>query len=198
MQDRHSCRPNLDFYRKSAKDLLRAFDARQAEALARAERILGRRANDRFLLSDAQHVLAVEHGHRSWAELKQAVEAASLNRESTLRAQLVAVRSAWGERGEVVLDTGLSYAEGEPVQALVRKRGGRYYISDLGAAVELAGRPRGWLEVAERVVEEAWLNVNRRGVVFVPAVEGRDHAELAIRVGDTSLSLYQALLELFD
>ncbi len=196
MQDRLSGRPNLDFCRKSAKELLRAFRAGQPEALARADRVLGRRARERFRLGDAQHVVAVEHGARTWAELRQLAAAASLDREEALRARLAAARESWGERGEVRLETGLSYVEGEAVQVLVRKRGRRYDISDLGAAVELAGRPRGWLEVARRVAEEGWLNVNRRGVVFVPAVEGRDHADLALRVGETSLALYGALLEL--
>jgi hypothetical protein len=38
--------------------------------------------------------------------------------------------------------------------------------------VQLAGKPSGWFPVAERVVVEEGLNVNRAGVVFVPVVEG--------------------------
>jgi hypothetical protein len=40
--------------------------------------------------------------------------------------------------------------------------------------------------------------VNRRGVVFVPAVEGRDLAWLASRVAECSRAVYGALLELDD
>jgi hypothetical protein len=40
------------------------------------------------------------------------------------------------------------------------------------------------------------MNVNRRGVVFVPAVEGRDIDALARRLGETSRACYFALLEL--
>lgn len=32
-------------------------------------------SRDRFQLSDAQHVVAVERGYRSWPELKRALEA---------------------------------------------------------------------------------------------------------------------------
>ena len=46
------------------------------------------------------------------------------------------------------------------------------------------------------VEKEHWLNVNRRGVVFVPAVAGRDIAGLVARVAEASPTLYDALLEL--
>lgn len=97
---------------------------------------------------------------------------------STLDASLRRTRAALGEYGTTTLDSGLVY-----------------HISDGAAAVSAAGLPAGWLEVAERVVEEADLNVNRRGVVFVPVVEGRDIAALALRVAEASLALYAALLE---
>jgi hypothetical protein len=84
------------------------------------------------------------------------------------------------------------------VRVRVRRRGTRYDIDDLGAAVAAAGRPRGWLPLAERVVEETALNVNRRGVVFVLGFEGRDIAGLALRVGATSAAVHAALLELDD
>jgi ankyrin repeat protein len=37
---------------------------------------LGERANARFSLSDAQHVVAIEHGYRTWPQLKHALERA--------------------------------------------------------------------------------------------------------------------------
>jgi hypothetical protein len=95
-----------------------------------------------------------------------------------------------------MLDAGLSYGAAGAVRVRVRKRGHRYDISDDGAAVALAGKPPGWLPLAERVVGAAALNVNRRGAVFVPAVEGRDLAALAKRVGEASRELYLALLDL--
>ena len=39
------------------------------------------------------------------------------------------------------------------------------------------------------------MNVNRRGVVLVGAVEGRDLAALALRVADASAAFYMAFLD---
>jgi hypothetical protein len=116
-----------------------------------------------------------------------------------IRPLVAAARETWGETGEIRLDTGLRYADGEAVEVLVRKRGHRYDITDEGQAVGKAGVSGcEWLPVAERVVADEWLNVNRRGVVFVGAVEGRDLATLAVRIGDASRALYNALLDLED
>jgi hypothetical protein len=38
------------------------------------------------------------------------------------------------------------------------------------------------------------MNISRSGVVFVPAVEGRDLALLATRLADASMNVHQALL----
>lgn len=65
-----------EHYRKEAKRLVREFRAGDAEARARAEEVLGALPRARFLLSDAQYVLAAEHGHRSWADFRRALESA--------------------------------------------------------------------------------------------------------------------------
>jgi ankyrin repeat protein len=70
----------VERHRKDAKALAKAFRAGDPEAIARAEDVLGARARERFLLSDAQHVVAVEHGYRTWPELKRAVESAAPER----------------------------------------------------------------------------------------------------------------------
>jgi hypothetical protein len=93
-----------------------------------------------------------------------------------------------------VLPTGLTYGASGQADVVVRKRGWRFDVSDSGRAVELAGRPKGWRSVAEDVVDEYWLNVNRRGVVFVQSTEGRLDW-LVGRVAECSVALYQALLE---
>jgi hypothetical protein len=116
--------------------------------------------------------------------------------DETAATALAAARATWGERGEVDLDMGVDYARGRPVRVRVRKRVRRYSLDDRGAAVTGAGTPRGWLAVAERVVAEEGLNVNRRGLVFVQAVEGRDLDALAAKVAETSLAVHMALLEL--
>lgn len=167
---------DLEWYRKQAKELVRAFAAGEDDAIARAEAVLGVRARERFRLSDAQHVLAVEAGRRSWAQLARDAAAVA----------------------ERVHETGLFYREGEPVRVRVRRRDRRYEITDDGRAAELAGLPPGWYEPAERLVRrELALNVSRGGVVFVPAVEGGlDVGALVRRVGEASRALYQELLEL--
>ena len=92
--------------------------------------------------------------------------------------------------------TGLSYAPGRPIRVSVRRRGVRYDIDDMGGTVAFAGKPPGWLEAAERVVEALGWNVNRRGVVFVQAVEGRDIDSLVRRTGEASAAVLEALFAL--
>lgn len=101
-----------------------------------------------------------------------------------------------GAGDEVVRETAVTYAPSQPVRVRVRRREHRYDVDDLGGAVAAAGTPDGWLSIAEAVVASDGLNVNRRGVVFVPAVEGRDIDALVARVARASLALHGALLEL--
>jgi hypothetical protein len=73
MSDRHfelPAHPDLEYYRKQAKHLQRAYETGDAAAQARVADALGDRAAGRFVLSDAQFVLAQEHGFRTWAEFR--------------------------------------------------------------------------------------------------------------------------------
>jgi hypothetical protein len=175
-------RPSLEHYRREAKELVRAHRAGDEAAHARAA--AARPRADRFVLADAQLVLAREHGFRSWAELRHAVGAAPLD---VLAAQ---------ERGEAVVDSGLAYGDGEPVRVLVRKRLHRYTLTDQGRAVEKAGRPPGWREAAERAVEP--MNLDRGGAVFVPVTAGRDLDDLVRRLADASRAVHEAVLVLAE
>src|ERR1700722_15090309 len=77
MPDRHfelPAHPDLEYYRKQAKQLLRSYEAGDAAARDRAAEVLGDRAAGRFLLSDAQFVLAQEHGFRTWAEFRADIQ----------------------------------------------------------------------------------------------------------------------------
>jgi hypothetical protein len=77
MPDRHSelpAHPDLEYYRKQAKHLLRSYEAEDKAARDRAAEVLGDRAAERFLLSDAQFVLAQEHGFRTWAEFRADIQ----------------------------------------------------------------------------------------------------------------------------
>ncbi len=77
MPDRHfelPAHPDLEYYRKQAKHLQRSYEAGDAAARDRAAEVLGDRAAERFLLSDAQFVLTQEHGFRTWAEFRADIE----------------------------------------------------------------------------------------------------------------------------
>ncbi|MGH3421707.1 MAG: hypothetical protein ACRDOD_19195, partial [Streptosporangiaceae bacterium] len=77
MSDRHfelPAHPDLEYYRKQAKHLHRAYATGDAAAQARVADVLGDRAAERFLLSDAQFVLAQEHGFRTWAEFRADIQ----------------------------------------------------------------------------------------------------------------------------
>jgi hypothetical protein len=105
----------------------------------------------------------------------------------------------WSD-GERFVATELRYADGTPVTVHIRKRHRRYDIDDEGAGVRKA-RALGageWERVAAEVVDAHDLNVNRRGVVFVPAVEGRDIGWLAYRVTRCSYALHSDLLDTLD
>ena len=184
---------NLEFIRKQAKSLAHAYRSGDPAAVARVERVLGDRARTRFGLSDAQHVVAQEHGHRTWPELKRSFDPPP-SRLHAVQSQLDAASGSWPDGEDLVLDAGIAYREGEPVEIVVRKRGWRHDVSDGCAAVEKAGRPSGWLDVSQRVVEELWLNVNRRGAVYVQSNETR-LAPLVLRVADCSVAVYKELLE---
>jgi hypothetical protein len=98
---------------------------------------------------------------------------------------------------ERTVEPGPLYADGEPVRIRVRRRGRRYDIDDNGEAWRRAGVSGSEaLAAAERVVAAEGFNVNRSGVVFVPAVEGRDIDGLATRLAGCSRAVHAALLEL--
>jgi hypothetical protein len=163
---------DLEQHRKDARKLSRAFRAAQPEAVARAVRVLGSRAHERFQLSDAQHVIAVENGCATWAALRAA------------------------QPREELIDTGLEYRPGEPV--LLRAVHRRHIlVSDGGAALEKAGRVPGWRAVGDRIEVELCVNVGRNGAVFLPVVPAAPAYEAILRrVAEASLALYQDVLEL--
>jgi hypothetical protein len=165
---------DLEHHRKRAKALVRAFRAGDTAAHARASAVLGDRAQERFLLSDAQHVVAVERGFRSWPELK---------------------RAAAG-RSEETIVTRREYVPGDPVVVhIVRRR--LTWVSDRGGAVERAGRPPGWRTVAEQVADELIVNISRAGVVSLPVTRaGLPLDEVVARIAEASLALHEELLEL--
>lgn len=74
----HELRPEgVEHHRREAKALLRAVRGGDARAQSRAYDALGERARERFVLADSLHVLAREHGFRSWPALKRDAEEAA-------------------------------------------------------------------------------------------------------------------------
>src|SRR5579859_1432094 len=75
-------RPNLEQYKKQAKDLLKGFRSSQPDAVQRARNFHPRFAQGsgsplgpaKFLLADAQLVIAREHGFESWPKFVQRIE----------------------------------------------------------------------------------------------------------------------------
>lgn len=103
-------RPYLPFYRKQAKALLKAWKAADPEACARLSRTLPRFSQAVPLevaaaglkLSDAQWVLAREHGFESWAKFKSHVEALTTARAGRHR-PFVTELSYYDDRAEGLL-----------------------------------------------------------------------------------------------
>ncbi|MDQ6804075.1 MAG: hypothetical protein M3065_03720 [Actinomycetota bacterium] len=100
-------------------------------------------------------------------------------------------------RDGILRVTSLSYMPGRPVRISIRRRGNRYDIDDMGAAVAIAGHPTGWHAAAERAVNVLGWNINRNGVVFMSAVEGRV-AVLVQRTAEASLTVLETLTEIED
>ena len=100
MPDRHAglpAHPDLEYYRKQAKHLLRSYEAEDKVARDRAAEVLGDRAAGRFLLSDAQFVLAQEHGFRTWAEFRADIQSQSATGDRP-------VARLWGTPGSYASD----------------------------------------------------------------------------------------------
>jgi hypothetical protein len=89
------------------------------------------------------------------------------------------------QRGEVVLDTGLTYDGIRPVTVRVTKREGRWNFTDDGGAIAAAGRDGHALKFPGSIqVGDYSVNVSRQGEVSLPgfAHSGYD-AQQASRVG---------------
>lgn len=104
---------------------------------------------------------------------------------------------ALASRSDTVVDTGLSYAPGDPVLVHVQHRDQRTTVTDDGGAVARAGQQAGWRNVADRFADELVVNITRQGVVCLPVVPvGPPEGAIVQRIAGASLALYQDLLEL--
>src|SRR5262245_27126718 len=97
-------RPDLDQLKRQAKDLLKAFVAGDAAAVAEVNAHYGRATAATFALSDAQLVLARAHGYESWPKLKAYVDGVTVRRlvEAVRAGDVPAVESMIAKRPEIV------------------------------------------------------------------------------------------------
>jgi ankyrin repeat protein len=100
-----------------------------------------------------------------------------------------------GARSGTLRATELFHLPGRPVRISVRRRGNRYDIDDMGAAVALSGRPPGWRDAVQRVIRELDWNLSRDGVVFMQALEGRDIEAIVRRTAEASVAVLDAILD---
>ena len=180
----------LQRLRREARGLQRAVASGDQAAEERATSVLGGRVERRFVLADALHVVAREHGATSWPAL-------------VARARRGRVRAALDEepddegRSEVDVETSVAWPGGEPVVVAVSRRKHRYLLDDRGEAVRRAGRPTGWATAAEAAARREGMNVSgATGAVFVPAVGRVDLDDLAQRLARSSLDVLEALVDL--
>jgi hypothetical protein len=106
------------------------------------------------------------------------------------------VRADTASRIEELVDTGLEFLPGDPIQVRVVHRDLRTHITDDGAAVSRAGSPGHWQDVAHRLGRELDVNISRHGVISLPVVRaGPPEAAVVRRVAEASRAFYQELLE---
>jgi hypothetical protein len=104
------------------------------------------------------------------------------------------------ERGEIVLETGLTYDGLTPVTIRATKRERRYLFSDGGGAVAAADVDPTLLDIPDSIVMGCYsVNVSRHGVVSLPGFARSSDdwlARLPELVAQGSIALYEQLLEL--
>jgi hypothetical protein len=98
-----AARPDLDQLRRQAKELLAAFHADDADAVAEVRARYHDADRERFALHDAQLVLARSYGFESWPKLKAYVDGVTVRRlvEAVRANDAAAVESLIGRRPEV-------------------------------------------------------------------------------------------------
>ena len=103
------------------------------------------------------------------------------------------------QRGEVVLDSGLTYDGIRPVTVRVTKREGRWNFTDDGGAVAAAGVARQHVRFPGSIdLGEFSANVSRQGEVSLPGFARSSDEwlnKLPEVVAEGSLALYSALLD---
>ena len=110
---------------------------------------------------------------------------------------LRAGRSADADPADGIVDTGLEYRPGDPVQVWIVRRERRVSVSDHGAALRKAGAEPGWERACARCTR-SWTSTSlAAGSCGCPSSpSGPSEQEVARRIGHASLIFFQELLEL--
>jgi ankyrin repeat protein len=198
--------PNLDQLRRQAKELLEAFAAGEADAVAEVNEHYRDAERATFALHDAQLVLARSYGFESWPKLKAYVDGVTVQRlaEAVREGDILQVRTMLKARPELVnMDMAennehraLHYAvlnrSPELVRALMQHgadaRKGIYPHRDATTALTLATE-RGYGEIVAIILEE---EQHRRAKLSGPnaiTTTAPDDLTEAIAMGDDERAL---------
>jgi hypothetical protein len=105
------------------------------------------------------------------------------------------------DRGQVIIDTGITYDGVTPVRVRVSKRERRYGVTDDGTATSTAGADSKRTALPNRIqIGEYEVNVTRHGIVCLSAVGPTESrlATLCELVARGSIAVYEQLLEAAD
>lgn len=164
-------RPDLDQLKRQAKELLDAFVAGRADAVAEVHTHERRADATTFALHDAQRVLARSYGFDSWPKLKAYVEGVTATRfcDAVERDDLASVREMLRRRPELVNVERPTHGEQRAIHIAVMRRNaamvrllmthgadartGIHPYRDITTALTLA-QERGWSDIVA-IIEEA-------------------------------------------
>ncbi len=203
-------KPNLDQLKKQAKELLNAFRAGDAAAVAEVRAHYGsdqsQASDEAFQLSDAQLVIARSYGFASWPKLKAFVDGVTIGRFVTAvnSGDADRVRAMLRQRPELVhMDTagnnehrGLHYAVLRRDAAMVRllmesgadARKGIWPHRDATTALALA-RDRGYDELVEIIEREEQRRREQTSCPNATVSPAQDQINQAIRDGDNAAAI---------
>jgi ankyrin repeat protein len=177
--------PDIDQLKRQAKELLEAYRASAAQAVAEVTAYRRTADPETFALNDAQFVLARSYGFESWPKLKAAVEGVTAHRlhDAVERADLKAVRDLLTRRPEIVdrgrgmspLNTAVMRRDLEMTKLLLEfgadPDAGVWPIRD-ATSPRLMAHDRGYDEISA-VIQAALEKRGMRGSGLPPEVRGK-------------------------
>jgi ankyrin repeat protein len=202
--------PDLDQLKRQAKELLHAFVAGNAAAVAEVNTHYRDASPSAFALHDAQLVLARAYGFDSWLKLKAFVDGVTVKRfeEAARNGEIAQLRTMLKQRPELVNCSALRYAVLRRDNAMVRvlmeqganARTGVYPHRDATTPLVIAA-DRGYDEIVEIIKEaERRRRETNSGGTVAPNLEelcraiASEENDRAVRLLESDPSLIQARL----